>query len=107
MSKIFSLVELEANTGITYSGYMSGMSDREDVENSDLYQELLEDCGGTESIKVTVNSYTYGEGGSEPADDEDLEYIRSQKDFTDRDEVDWLQSDSFTIYPEQVQEMNY
>lgn len=64
MSKIFSLVELEANTGITYSGYMSGMSDREDVENSDLYQELLEDCGGTESIKVTVNSYTYGEGGA-------------------------------------------
>lgn len=41
MSKIFSMVELEANTGITYSGYMSGMPDREDVENSDLYQELF------------------------------------------------------------------
>lgn len=35
-------------------------------ENSDFYQELLEDCGGRQ---VTVNSYSYGEGEScEPAD---------------------------------------
>lgn len=87
MSKIFSLVELETNTGITDSGYMGGIPDREDIENSDNYQELLEDCGSTESIQVTVNSYTYGEGESEPADEKDLEYIRSQKDFTERDEV--------------------
>jgi len=107
MSKIFSFVEIETNTGISDRGYMGGIPDREDMESSDLYQELMEDCGDTESIQVTVNSYTYGEGESEPADDKDLEYIRSQKDFTERDEVDWLQSDSFTIYPEQTQGMSY
>lgn len=107
MSKLFSFVELETNTGISDSGLMGGIPDREDVKNSDLYQELLEDCGDSASIQVTVNSYTYGEGESEPADDEDLEYIRSRKDFTDRDEVDRLQSDIFTIYPKQEQRMSY
>ena len=107
MSKTFSFVELETDTGISDSGYMSGIPDRDDVENSDPYCELMEDCGGTESIKVTVNSYTYGEGESEPADERDLEYIRTQKNFTERDEVDWLQSDGFTIYPEQEQKMSY
>lgn len=90
MSKNFSFVELETNTGISDSGYIGGIPDREDVKSSDLYQELLENCGGTESIQVTVNSCTYGEGESEHADEGDLEYIRSQKDFTDRDEVDWV-----------------
>lgn len=107
MSKTFSYVELETDTGISDSGYMSGIPDREDLENSDLYSELMEDCEGAESIKVTVNSYTYGEGASEPANERDLEYIRTQKNFTDRDEVDWLQSDSFTIFPEQEQKMSY
>lgn len=107
MSKIFSVVELETSTGISDSGYMGGIPDREDVKKSDLYQELLEDCGDTASIQVTVNSYTYGDGEREHADDEDLEYIRSQKDFTDRDEVEWLQSNSFTIYPKQEQGMSY
>lgn len=107
MSKIFSLVELETNTGVFDSGYMGGIPDREDIENSDIYQDLLEDCGGAESIQVTVNSYSYGEGESQPADGKDLEYIRAQKNFTERDEVDWLQSDSFTIYPEQTQGMSY
>lgn len=78
MCKIFSLVELETDTGISESGYMGGIPDREDVENSDLYQELLEECGGIESIEITVNSYTYGEGESEPADDEDLKYNSSR-----------------------------
>lgn len=106
MSKTFSFVELETDTGISDSGYMGGMPDKEDVENSDLYCELMEDCGSAESIIVKVNSYTYGEGESEPADEKDLEYIRSQKNFTERDEVDWLQSDSFTIHPEQEQKMS-
>lgn len=47
MSKIFSVVELETNTGISDSRLMGGIPDREDVEGSDLYQELVEDCGGS------------------------------------------------------------
>jgi hypothetical protein len=42
MSKIFSVVELETNTGVSDSGLMGGIPDREDVESSDLFLELVE-----------------------------------------------------------------
>jgi hypothetical protein len=104
MSKIFSVVELETNTSISDSGLMGGIPDREDVEGSYLYQELVEDCGGSEYINVTVNSYSYGEGESENASDEDLEWIKSQPDFINSDKVTPLQDTSFTIlYPDQGQ----
>ena len=104
MSKIFSVVELETNTGISDSGLMGGIPDREDVEGADIYQELVEDCGGSEYINVTVNSYIYGEGESENASGEDLEWIKSQPDFINSDEVTPLQDTSFTIlYPDQGQ----
>ena|SRR5659263_397413 len=104
MSKIFSVVELETNTGISDSGLMGGIPDHEDVEGSYLYQELVEDCGGSEYINVTVNSYSYSEGESENASDEDLEWIKSQPDFINSDKVTPLQDTSFTIlYPDQGQ----
>lgn len=104
MSKIFSVVELETDTGISDSGLMGGIPDREDVESSDLYQELLGDCGGSEYIDVRITSYSYGDGESEPADEEELEWIKSQPDFSDSDAVTPLQDSSFTIlHPEQGQ----
>lgn len=105
MSKIFSVVELETNTGIHDSGLMGGIPDREDVESSDLYQELVEDCGDSEYINVTVNSYIYGNGESENANDEDLEWIKSQPDFVNSGKVIPLQDARFTIlHPDQGQQ---
>ena len=102
ISKIFSLVELETNTGIGDSGYLSGIPDRDDIESSDLYQELVEDCGDSKYMEVTVSSYQYGEGESENASAEDSEIIATQEDFTQRDDVEHLQTSEYTIlHPEQ------
>ncbi len=104
MSKVFSLIEFETNTGISDSGLMGGIPDREDVESFDLYQELLEDCGSSDYIDVKITSYSCGEGESEPASDEDLEWIKSQPDFINSDEVTALQYSGFTIlHPDQGQ----
>lgn len=104
MSKIFSVVELETSTGISDSGLMGGIPDHEDVENSALYQKLVEDCGSSEYVNITVNSYIYGEGESENANDEDLKWIKSQEDFINSDEATPIQNTNFTIlYPNQGQ----
>ena len=104
MSKIFSIVELETSTGISDSGLMGGIPDREDIESSDLYQELLEDCGSSDYIEVKIASYSYGDGESEPASEEDMEWIKSQPDFTESDAVTPLQDTEFTILcPDQGQ----
>ena len=50
MSKVFSLVGLETNTGIRDAGIMSGIPEVEDIQNSDLYKELVEDCGCSDYI---------------------------------------------------------
>lgn len=105
MSKIFSVVELETNTGIQDNGLMGGIPDREDIESSDLYQELVEDCGGLEYINVKINSYIYGDGESENTSEEDLKWIKSQPDFINSDEATPIQNISFTIlYPDQGQQ---
>jgi hypothetical protein len=66
LSKVFSLVGLETNTGIRDAGIMSGVPEVEDIQNSDLYKELVEDCGCSDYITVIVKSYRWGEG--EPED---------------------------------------
>jgi hypothetical protein len=45
MSKVFSIIGLETNTGFGAVGLMSGIPDAEDMLKSQLYKELLEDCG--------------------------------------------------------------
>ena len=72
ISKIFSVVELEASTGIQESGLMGGIPDREGVESSDFYQKLMEDCGYSKYVSIKVASYSYGDGESENASEEDL-----------------------------------
>lgn len=61
MSKIFSLVGLETNTGIRDIGIMGGISELEDIQGSKVYRELVEDCGESEYIAVIVKSFRYGQ----------------------------------------------
>jgi len=56
LSKVFSLVGLETNTGIRDAGIMSGVPEVEDIQNSTLYRELVEDCGCSETIMVIIKS---------------------------------------------------
>jgi hypothetical protein len=102
MSKVFSVVGLKTNTGIRDVGLMSGIPEVEDVQNSRLYKELVEDCGDSDYIAVVLKSYRYGEGKPENASAEDLEWIKSPPGFLDRKDVTFLQTSPFLIlYPDQ------
>ena len=96
---LFSKVTLTADNGSTDEILCSGIVNcEEDLENADLYNEFLEDNPDAESIEVDSKAYSFGEGESENADDEDLMYIVSRGDeFLDSDEVDEIESSHFII----------
>lgn len=107
MSKVFSIIGLETNTGIRDVGLMSGIPKVEDIQKSQLYKELVEDCGGSEFITVAVKSYRYGDGEPEDATAEDLDWLKSHPEFLKSEAVTHLQTNSFAIlYPDQGMQMN-
>ncbi|MFZ5944317.1 MAG: hypothetical protein ACOYVD_09420 [Bacillota bacterium] len=107
MSKVFSIIGLETNTGIQDVGLMSGIPEAEDIQKSQLYKELVEDCGESEYIMVAVKSYCYGEGEPEDATTEDLDWLKAHPDFLLSEAVTHLQTKSFAIlYPDQGMQMN-
>lgn len=107
MSKIFSIIGLETNTGIRDVGLMSGVPEVEDIQNSQLYKELVEDCGGSDYIAVIVKSYLWGEGEPQDATAEDLQWLKSHPEFLKSNEVTNLQTSKFAIlYPDQGIQMN-
>lgn len=104
---MFSIIGLETNTGISAVGLMSGIPATEDVQNSQLYKELVEDCGESEYITPTVKSYYYGEGKPEDATVEDLNWLKANLEFLLSEAVTHLQTKSFAIlYPDQGMQMN-
>lgn len=106
MKKTFTLIELETNTGIKDSAFERGVLDRDDVPDTDLYKELLEDCGGTQHINISLKAYAYGEGDGEPepCDYDDIYQIEEDRNFLSRSDVSLISSDSYAIQsPDQVQ----
>jgi len=102
MGKVFSLIGLETNTGIRDAGIMSGIPEVEDVQNSTLYRELVEDCGSSDYIAVIVKSYLWGEGEPQDATAEDLEWIKNHPEFINSPEVTCTQTSRYAIlYPDQ------
>lgn len=107
MSKVFSLIGLETSTGIRDIGIMGGISEMEDIQSSQLYRELVEDCGGSKYIEIVVKSYLYGEGNPETADMEDLKWLDTHPEFVESDKVAPLKTASFTIlHPDQGMQLN-
>lgn len=107
MSKIFSIISLETNTGIRDIGLMSGVPEAEDIQKTQLYKELVEDCGESEYIMVRVKSFRYGEGELQNATAEDLDWLKSHPEFLKSEAVSPLQTASFAIvYPDQGMQMN-
>ena len=107
MSKVFSLVELETNTGIRDAGIMSGVPEMEDIKNSTLYKELVEDCGCSDYITVVVKSYRWGEGEPEDVTTKDLEWIKNHPEFIDSQDITCVQTSRFAIlYPDQGMQLN-
>lgn len=99
MSKLFSKVTLTADNGSTDEFFCNGIVNcEEDLENVDAYEEFLEDNLDAESIEVESSAYSYGEGESENADDEELTEIANMgDDFIRSDEVDEIESSNFVI----------
>lgn len=107
MSKVFSIIGLETNIGISTVGLMSDIPEAEDIQKSQLYKELVEDCGESEYITATVKSYYYGEGKPEDATAEDLNWLKANREFLLTEAVTHLQTKSFSIlYPDQGMRMN-
>lgn len=107
MGKVFSLVELETSTGIHDAGIISGIPEVEDIKNSMLYRELLEDCGRSDYITVIVKSYRWGGGEPEYAAVEDLEWIRNHPELEGNKDVTCIQTSRYTIlYPDQGMQLN-
>jgi hypothetical protein len=107
MSKVFSIIGLETNTGIQDVGLMGGIPEAEDIQKSQLYKELVEDCGGAEYIMVSVKSYRYGEGEPEDVMAGDLDWLKAHPDFLLSEAVTHLQTKSLAIlYPDQGMQMN-
>lgn len=103
MSKIFSFVRFETNTGLTHTDYIAGIPDLNDIKGSRAYKKTLQLCEDIEFIQITLNSYCYGSyKGIEPTTTKDLEYISSLKNFIQSNEVDWLQNNKFVIYPQYI-----
>lgn len=107
MSKVFSIIGLETNTGIRDVGLMSGIPEVEDIQKSQLYKDLVEDCGESEFITIAVKSFRYGEGKTEDVTAEDFNWLKAHPEFLKSEEVTHLQTNSFAIlYPDQGMQMN-
>ena len=107
MSKVFSIIGLETNTSIRDVGLMSGIPEVEDIQKSQLYRELVEDCGESEFVTVAVKSFRYGDDEPEDATAEDLDWLKSHPEFLKSEAVTHLQTNSFAIlYPDQGMQMN-
>mgnify|MGYP000947003932 CR=1 FL=1 len=84
MSKVFSIIGLETNTGIQEVGLMSGIPEAEDIQKSQLYK-----------------------GEPKDATNADLNWLKSHPEFLKSEAVTHLQTASFAIiYPEQGMQMN-
>ena len=107
MSKVFSIIGLETNTGIRDVGLMSGIPEVEDIQKSQLYTELVEDCGESEYITVAVKSFRYGEGELQDTTAEDLDWLKSHPEFLKSEAVPPLQTASFAfVYLDQGMQIN-
>jgi hypothetical protein len=99
MSKMFSFIELTADNDVTAEDFVCGNPlDTDDMENVDVFINLLETHPEIETVRVDSKTYLWGEGESDIADDSELEQIRVDEDFTKRDDVDLIYTHSFTAW---------
>lgn len=101
-SLIFSEVEVRTDYG--YDSFLvPGICDRDALEESDQYQEMMEDADET-VVNVSVAAYSVGTGESERADGDELKLIEQYREEIDeRYGIDQILSDfiSFQFEPEE------
>lgn len=96
--------EVEVRTDYGYVCFLvPGICDRDVLEESDPYQELMEDANETE-VNVSVAAYSTGIGESERPDEDELKLIEQYREEIDeRYGIDQILSDfiSFEFEPEE------
>lgn len=102
-SLIYSVVEVRTDFG--YKCFLlSGICDRDALENSEQFQELMEDAEDSQ-VNTSVHAYSVGTGESETPDEDELEIIERYTDELDEKYgIDPLQSDFINFYYEAEQE---
>ena len=102
-SLIYSAVEVRTDFG--YRCFLlPGICDRDALENSEQYQELMEDAEDTE-VNTSVHSYSVGTGESERPDVAELEIIEQYaNELDEKYGIDPLQNDFISFYYEAEQE---
>jgi len=102
-SLVYSVVEVRTDFG--YQCFMlPGICDRDMLESSNQFQELMEDEAGSE-VNASVYSYCVGNGESQYPSEEQLKIIEDYQDeLEDEYGIDPLQSDFISFYYEAEQE---
>lgn len=102
-SLTYSVVEVRTDFG--YECFMlPGICDRDALESSDQFQELMEDEAASE-VNVNVYSYCVGNGESQSPSEDELKIIENyQEELEDEYGIDPIQSDFISFYYEPEQE---
>ena len=101
MAVQFSKVTLTADNGNTASFLCSGCPiNTSDLADWTAYQRFMSDNHDCKSVKAEVETYLYGEGDVNIANEYEVAYFtRRGEDFLTRSTVHRQGSSSFTIYP--------
>lgn len=103
MSKVFSIIVLSGDYSSVPDFFMPGNPSEDDIEVTDEFTQLVE--SGETHITASVTSYVYGEGESEPASDEEVEFLSQNFEELDRkNEIDFLSSCKYGFSIEAAQE---
>lgn len=102
-SLTYSVVEVRTDFG--YECFLvPGICDRDSLESSDQFQEMMEDTTETD-VNVSVYSYSVGTGESVYPDEDELAIIEKYADELDKEYgVDAIQSDFISFFFEAEQE---
>lgn len=99
----FSTVEVNTDQGYAYF-LVPGICDRDRLEESDQYQEMMEDADDTE-VTVRVAAYSVGTGESDTPDEDELRLIEQyQKELDEEYGIDQILSDFFSFEFEREEE---
>lgn len=95
-SRSLNFSEVEVRTDHDYACFLvSGFCDRGTLEESDQYQEMMEDAEETE-VNVSVSTYSVGTGESESPDEDELKLIEQYREEIDEEYgIDHILSDFF------------
>lgn len=104
-SRSLNFSEVEVRTDYGYACFLvPGFCDRDVLEESDPYQELMEDAEDTE-VNVSVATYSVGTGESESPDENELKLIEQyREEIYEEYGIDQILSDFFSFEYEPEEE---